>query len=49
MDEQKILEALAILIEAGRLAIFDPEHSTLKMVESVCINGELVQLNAQRD
>ena len=49
MNEQKIMEALAVLIEAGRLVIFDPEHSTVKMVESVCINGELVQMNAQRD
>ena len=49
MDEQKIIEALRILAEAGRLAVFDPEHSTVKMVESVCINGELVQINVQRD
>lgn len=47
VDEQKILDALSLLIALGRLAVFDPETSTMKMIESACMNGPMIQLNAE--
>lgn len=47
-QDQEIMDALNVLIRAGRIAVFVREQSaipTLHLVDSVCMNGPMFQLN----
>lgn len=51
-QDQAIMDALNVLISAGRLAVFVREQSTiptLHMVESVCMNGPMFQINTMTE
>ncbi len=46
LDE--LAKIIAEVIVCHGLMVFDPVLKTLKSIESVCINGESLQLNAEK-
>ena len=51
-QDQEIMDALNLLISAGRISVFVREQSTiltLHLVDSVCMNGPIFQLNTMTE
>lgn len=46
--KEEFMAELRKVIAEGRLMVFDEETKSLKAVESMAMNGDAIQLNAER-